>query len=70
MSANVSGLLIVFSEDISEESARKLSDLLLWLDGVTDVKPVEGNVDQMLAQMRVDSEWRNRIIGLLKDAKS
>ena len=67
MSTNTSGLLVTFKDDIDDETADELARLLRFIKGVIDVQPVPQNIDQTLGQMRADSEWRTKLVVMLRE---
>jgi hypothetical protein len=62
------GYLVTLAEDIREDDAEAVITALRMVRGVIAVEPIEGmTFDIAIAKQRADTEWRERIIGLLRD---
>lgn len=59
--------LVVLEEDIREDDAEAgVLTALRMVRGVRSVDPVMTDIDQQIGQARADSEWRGKILGLLR----
>lgn len=67
MSARISGLVVTLKEDASEETADRLAQLITLIGGVAGVRPVEADIAEEMARMRVDQQWRNGLLHFLKE---
>lgn len=63
-----SAYIVVLKDDIREDDAEFTINALRMIKGVASVEPVVADSDQQIAHLRVDREWRERILKLLKDA--
>lgn len=63
-----SAYIVVLKDDIREDDAQWTINALRMVKGVASVKPVVADWDQHIAHVRVDREWRDRLLKLLKDA--
>ena len=61
-----SGYLIVLEHDIREDDVTDVITALKQIRGVIGVEPIISGPDIQIAQMRADTTWRQRLIGLLE----
>lgn len=66
MTDRLKGVLVTFGQDIREDDAEKLLDAIRMLKGVIDVRPLVSSIEDDMARARVDFEWRERILDLLR----
>ena len=64
MSAKYSAVVVVFKEDIDEESVNRLALAFQMFEGVAGVVPQERDLATLIASTRVDAEWRDRLVQL------
>lgn len=64
-----SAYIVVLKDDIREDDAKWTINALRMVKGVASVEPVVADTDQQIAHIRVDHEWRDRILKMLKDAE-
>lgn len=69
MSARISGLVVALKDDISEETADLIAQLITLIEGVADVRPVEADIAEEMARMRVDQQWRNDLLNFLRERR-
>ena len=72
MSNRVSAFIVVIKEDISEESAERLSKALLWFQDVIEVKPYNSGDDligEITARSRCNLEWTDKLFEVIKAIK-
>lgn len=67
MSERHAGYIVTLAEDIQADEAADIFTALHMIRGVIDVQPVTASAETVIAQARADNEWRERLIGLLKD---
>ena len=63
-----SAYIVVLKEDVREDDDEFIVNALRMVSGVASVKPIVADWDQHIAHVRVDREWRERILKLLKDS--
>ena len=72
MSNKVSAFIVVIKDDISEESAERLSNALLWFQDVISVKPYNAGEDliaEITTRSRTNLEWTNKLFDIIKAIK-
>lgn len=62
-----SAYIVVLNSDIREDDAEHIINALRMVKGVASVEPVIADYNQHIARVRVDREWRDRLLKLLKD---
>lgn len=63
------GYVVTLASDIREDDAEAIIAALSMVKGVISVKPIIANLDQQIAQVRVDGQWRERLWALLREAE-
>lgn len=64
----VAGFVVTLAEGLHEDGVDGAVNALRHIRGVVDVQPVEDDVATMMARIRVDQEWRERLIKLMRSA--
>jgi hypothetical protein len=66
MSDKNNGLIVVLQEDYTEEELKNLIIAIKQLRGVWAVETHKAEVGDMIAQARVDIEWKNKLLDLVR----
>jgi hypothetical protein len=67
MTDRLKGVLVTFDQDIREDDAAQIIAAIRMIKRVADVKPLVCNVEDEMARIRVDLEWRKKLSDLLFD---
>ncbi len=59
------GYLVTLAKDVREDDAEEILTSRRMVRGVIAVKPVLANMDQQIGQIRSDTEWHSKVLGLL-----
>ena len=57
-----SGYVVVLEKDIREDDAESIINAIRMVKGVLDVKPVIGGADVLIAQVRAESAFRDKLV--------
>lgn len=69
MTTRHAGYVVTLAEDVREDDDVVLLAIRM-IKGVISVRPIDGGtMDQIIAQSRVDTQWRQRILNLLNQSK-
>lgn len=70
MTDRYSGFVVTLADDVREDDAEAIVTALRMVRGVVSVEPINGtSFEAMVAKERADSEWRERIVQLLRDER-
>lgn len=68
MTGRHSGYIVTLAEDIREDDAEEsVLNAIRMVRGVVSVVPVTASASQSIAEQRRDQDWRQALIGLLKN---
>lgn len=65
MTDRVHSLLVVLEKDYREDDVQSLIEALAHMRGVAGVEKFKTGADSLMAEVRADQKWRDRLIGLL-----
>lgn len=63
------GYIVVLADDIREDDAEAAVTALRMVKGVISVKPIVADRNTHIAIARVDQEWRERLLRLLRESR-
>lgn len=66
MTDRIKGLIVTLDHDIRDDDIQPLADAIRLLQNVVDVSLVKADFNDSINRARVDHEWRERLIALLK----
>lgn len=66
MTKRLSGFVVVLNEDLREDDAQATLDAIRQLRGVIDVRPVEADIDMIVAASRVRSDLIEKLFAVLR----
>jgi hypothetical protein len=66
MTTRHKGFTVVLARDAREDDDDEIMTALRMVRGVLEVIPIESTHDDSIVRMRVDSEWRDRILEMLR----
>jgi hypothetical protein len=67
MTDRLKGVLVTFDSDIREDDAEQIIAAIRMIKCVADVSPLVRNHEDLMARVRVDGEWRKKLLALLVD---
>lgn len=65
MTDRLKGCTVAFAKDIREDDAKAIIDAILQLRGVASVRTSVVTGDDLITRMRIDNEWRERLLNLI-----
>ena len=68
MTDRLKGVLVTFDRDIREDDAEHILNAIRMVRGVQDVSPLVADHVDHLARVRIDAEWRERILAMVRQA--
>lgn len=69
MTTRHSAYIVTLADDIREDSDQHIINALRMVKGVIAVTPVEATHELVIAQQRVDREWKDRLLGLMEQVR-
>lgn len=70
MTDRLKGVLVTFDHDIREDDAEQIIAAIKMIKCVADVRPLVSNVEDEMARIRVDREWRKKLSDMLFDKRN
>lgn len=61
------GYIVTLASDTREDDAEATIAALSMIKGVISVRPIVANLDQQVAMVRVDAQWRERLWALMRE---
>lgn len=66
MTDRISAFVVTLDEDIREDDVAPILNAILQLRHVISVDPVVSDVTGLIAQVRANSEWKDKLIDLIR----
>jgi len=66
MTVNFNSLTVVLEKDIREDDGEHLIKAIKMFKGVLSVKGNESDITDLIARERVNAEWRNKLLDLIR----